>query len=112
MLPRVFRLIATAIRHLGKASIAFRFLADIPVPSPHIETVGIECPGWPCFVADDTTDDRSNFSIDVRGQAFCRASVACRISCDMLVPAPHIETVGIECCGWQCLPAEDTIDFR
>ena len=65
----MFRSIATTIRQLGEASVAFRFLADIPVPSPHLETVGIERRAWQCFAADDTL----HFGVVVGGPASFQA---------------------------------------
>ena len=65
LLPCLFRSIATTIRQLGRASIAFRFLADIPIPFPHIETVGIERRACQCFAADDTL----HFGVVVGGPA-------------------------------------------
>ena len=54
LFPCLFLSIATTIRHLGTASVACRILCDIPVPSPHIDTVGIERRACQCFAADDT----------------------------------------------------------
>ena len=65
LLPCMFRSIATTIRQLGEASVAFRILCDIPVPSPHTETVGVECRAWQCFAAGDTL----HFGVVVGGPA-------------------------------------------
>ena len=65
LLPCLFRSIATTIRHLRKAGVAFRILSYILVPSPHTETVGVECRAWQCFAAGDTL----HFRVVVGGPA-------------------------------------------
>ena len=77
LLPCLFRSIATTIRHLGRASIAFRFLADVFVPSPHIQTVGVECRACQCFPADDTL----HFGVVVSGPASCDAMCFAQYAC-------------------------------
>ena len=65
LLPCVFRSIATAIRHLRKASVAFRFLADVSVSSPHLQAVRVKRRACQCFAADDTL----HFGVVVSGPA-------------------------------------------
>ena len=54
LLPCVSRSIATTIRQLGIASVAFRFLRDISVPSPHLHAARVKRRACQCFAADDT----------------------------------------------------------
>ena len=43
LFPCLFLSIATTIRQLGPASVAFRLFRDNPVPSPHVEALRIKC---------------------------------------------------------------------
>ena len=69
LFPGIFLSISHTLRQLGRASIAFRFFCDILVPSPHIETVGVECRACQCFPADDAL----HFGVVVGGPASCDA---------------------------------------
>ena len=54
LLPCVFRSIATTIRQLGIASVAFRNPGDIPVLSPRLHAARVKRRACQCFAADDT----------------------------------------------------------
>ena len=54
LLPCLFLSISHTLRQLGRASLAFRILCDIPVPSPHLHAARVKRRACQCFAADDT----------------------------------------------------------
>ena len=85
LLPIFFLIISHTLRQLRIASVAFRILCDIPIPSSHTETVGVECRACQCFATDHTL----HFSI-----LFGRlrpTSVAFRVPTKIAVSSPRTQ---------------------
>ena len=74
---------------LAQQAVHFAF-CDIPVPSPHIEALGIKCLARYLFARDNTL----HFCI-LYGRLH-PASVACCFFYDILVPSLHIQALGIK----------------
>ena len=54
LLPSVFLSISHTLRQLGRASLAFRILCDIPVPSPHLHAARVKRRACQCFATETT----------------------------------------------------------
>ena len=91
LLPCLFLSISHTLRQLGPASVAFRFVCDILVPSPHIEALGIKCLARHFFATDHTL----HFCILLGGLR--PTSVAFRVPIKITVASPRIQARRIKC---------------
>ena len=105
LLPCLFLSIATTIRQLGRANVAFRFFCDIPVLPPHAQTLRIKCRGRQ-FLATDRTHDLCILCGRLR-----TTSVAFRDSSKITAASPRTQPRRIKCGRRQSLSTAHALQF-
>ena len=91
LLPCLFLSTSHTLRQLGTANIAFHCFCDIPVPSPHIEALGIKCLARQIFATDHTL----HFCILLGGLR--PTNVAFRVPSKITAASPRTQARRIKC---------------